>query len=201
MLCCRPAWVLAGATLLLCSCGSFPLPKVYLLGDAGAPTPGVTDEGGFEGGLPDIGLMTVMVPDYLDTTDIIRRTAVNQVITSENGRWGERLSLGITDALAADLARRLPDVVIENQSAQESPRRLKVEVERFEIADDGRCSITARWQVSSVAGKPLSNKEQGSFILAASSGSDAAAALAMTELIDQLAGQVALTVQASLLTQ
>lgn len=197
MLCCRPAWVLAGATLLLCSCGSFPLPKVYLLGDAGAPTPGVTDEGR----LPDIGLMTVMVPDYLDTTDIIRRTAVNQVITSENGRWGERLSLGITDALAADLARRLPDVVIENQSAQESPRRLKVEVERFEIADDGRCSITARWQVSSVAGKPLSNKEQGSFILAASSGSDAAAALAMTELIDQLAGQVALTVQASLLTQ
>lgn len=194
MLSVRPEWALVGATLLLCGCGSFPLPKVYLLGDAVAPAPGVLNQGG----LSEIGLMTVMVPDYLDSTDIIRRTAANQVISSENGRWGERISLGITDALAADLARRLPDVVIESQSAQESPRRLKVEVERFEIAEDGRCSITARWQVISTDGKILSNKEQGSFVLAASSGSDAAAARAMTALIDQLAGQVALTVQASL---
>jgi uncharacterized lipoprotein YmbA len=142
--------------------------------------------------------MTVTVPDYLDSTDIIRRTASNEVITSENGRWGERVSLGITDALAADLARRLPKVVIENRSTLESPRRLIVDVARFEIGDDGRCIVAARWRIISADGKPLSNNALGTFTGLASSGSDAAAAAAMTALIDQLAGQIALTVEASL---
>jgi hypothetical protein len=56
---------LASAALLPWGCGTFPLPRVYVLGDPGASAPGIKDEAG----LPHIELKTVTVPDCLDTTD------------------------------------------------------------------------------------------------------------------------------------
>jgi uncharacterized lipoprotein YmbA len=169
------------------------MPKVYVLGDPSPVSPGVADEAGF----PHIELKTVRVPDYLDTTDITRRTGANEVIASTTGQWGERVSLGVTRALAADLARRLPKVVIESRGTYEPSRRLLVEVERFEIDEDGGCTLIARWRIASSGDKVQSMSEQGAFIQATTSKTDAAAAAAMTLAIDQLASQIALTVQAS----
>ncbi len=183
----------AGATLLLWGCGTFPLPKVYVLGDPGPSTPGVADEAG----LPHIELKTVTVPDYLDTTEIIRRSASNEVTASVSGRWGERVSEGITHAMAIELARRLPKFVIESRGAYEPSRRLLVDVERFEIGDDGRCVLSARWRVTSSGDQVQSDSERGTFIEVAASNSDAAAALALTAAIDRLAGKIAITMQAS----
>ncbi len=184
---------LAAAALLLSGCGTFPLPRTYVLGDLDRSTPGVVDEAG----MTHIELKTVTVPDYLDTTDIVRRTASNEVTTSATGQWGERLSLGITRALALDLARRLPQMVIESRSAYEPARRLFVDVERFEIGEDGRCTLTARWRVTNLDGKDKPDSEQGTFIETSTAKTDAAEASAMTAAIDHLAGQIALTVRAS----
>ncbi len=189
----KRSWAAASATLLLCSCGTFPLPRVYILGEPSAATPRIADEGG----LPHIELMTVTVPDYVDTTDIVRRSGANEVITSSTGQWGERVSLGVTRALAIDLARQLPDVVIESREVYTPARRLLVDIERFEIDEDGRCTLTARWRVTSLDDKVQSNSEQGTFIEAATSKTDAAAAMAMTRAVDQLATQIAATVQAA----
>jgi uncharacterized lipoprotein YmbA len=166
---------------------------VYVLGESSRSTAGVADESG----LPHIELKTVTTPDYLDTTDIIRRTGSNEVVTSPTGRWGERLSLGITRALAIDLARRLPNVVIESRGVYEPSRRLLVDVERFEIDETGGCTLTARWRVASSDDKVQPNSEQGTFVETMTSKTDAAAVLAMTSAIDQLASQIAVTVQAS----
>ncbi len=184
---------LATTTFLLWGCGTFPLPRVYVLGEPSQATPGIADEAG----LPHIELKTVTVPDYLDTTDILRRSATNEVIASAVGRWGERVSSGITRALAIDLARRLPKVVIESQGAYEPSLRLLVDVERFEIGEDGRCTLTARWRLTASGDKVQSNSERGTFVEATTSRTDAAAALAMTSAIDQLARQIAVTVQAA----
>jgi uncharacterized lipoprotein YmbA len=184
---------LAAAALLLSGCGTFPLPRTYVLGDLDRSTPGVVDEAG----MTHIEFKTVTVPDYLDTTDIVRRTASNEVTTSATGQWGERLSLGITRALALDLARRLPQMVIESRSAYEPARRLFVDVERFEIGEDGRCTLTARWRVTNLDGKDKPDSEQGTFIETSTAKTDAAEASAMTAAIDHLAGQIALTVRAS----
>jgi len=184
---------LAAAALLLSGCGTFPLPRTYVLGDLDRSTPGVVDEAG----MTHIELKTVTVPDYLDTTDIVRRTASNEVTTSATGQWGERLSLGITRALALDLARRLPQMAIESRSAYEPARRLFVDVERFEIGEDGRCTLTARWRVTNLDGKDKPDSEQGTFIETSTAKTDAAEASAMTAAIDHLAGQIALTVRAS----
>jgi uncharacterized lipoprotein YmbA len=184
---------LLGATLLLSGCGTFPLPKIYVLGDEAQATPGVTDESG----LLHLELKTVTVPDYLDTTDILRRSASNAVITSETGRWGERVSLGITHALAIDLAKRLPNVVVESRGAYEPARRLLVDVERFEIGEDGRCTLIARWRITTADNKVDSKSESGAFIVAATARTDAAASMAMSSAIDELAARIALTVSGS----
>jgi len=190
----RRGLALASTTLCLWGCGTFPLPRVYVLGDPSPSTPGVADEAG----LPHIELKTVTVPDYVDTTDIIRRSGSNAVIASTTGQWGERVSLGVTRALATDLARKLPNIIIESRSVYEPSRRLLVNVERFEIDEDGLCTLTARWRLTSPDDKVQSNSERGTFVAAATSKTDAAAAVAMTSAIDQFASQIAVGVKASI---
>ena len=192
----RASPALAVALLLLSGCGTFTLPNVYLLGDPRPEASGVSDEAR----MPHLELKTVSVPDYLDSTDIVRRKAPNEVVTSDKGRWGERLSIGVTHALAGDLARRLPNVVIENRGVYEPSRRLLVDVERFDVGEDGVCTLTARWRLTGADGKVPAASEEGTFVQTATSPSDASVALAMTAAIGQLAGQIAITIQRSLPT-
>jgi uncharacterized lipoprotein YmbA len=175
---------------MLWGCGTFPLPKIYILGAQTRSTPGVIDEAGS----PHLEVKTVTVPDYLDTTDILRRSGANQVMASPTGRWGERVSLGITRALAIDLARLLPGVVIESRGAFEPGRRLLVDVERFEIDETGLCTLTARWRITTSGDKVVANSAQGTFVATATSPTDAAVSVAMSSAVDQLAGRIAATV-------
>jgi uncharacterized lipoprotein YmbA len=177
-------------SLLLCGCGTFPLPRVYMLGAEPRSAPGLRDETG----LPRLELKTVTVPDYLDTTDLVRLTAANEVVASTTGRWADRVSIGITHALATDLATRLPNVVIESGAEDESAGRILVNVERFDIGEDGRCTLTARWRIATHDDKIPSTSEEGTFVVAAGSTKDAAVSLAMSAAIDQLSGRIAATV-------
>jgi uncharacterized lipoprotein YmbA len=191
----------AAALLVLAGCGSYPLQKIYVLGDPGPPTAGVQRAQGSDGPQtrtqtpPVIELRPVQVPDELDSTDIVRRVGANQVVPSRTGRWGERLSVGITQDLVAGLSRRLPGVTIQARGGYEPSRRLLVTIERFEITPDGRCAVTARWRLSSADGKLGAPSDSGTFIQTAASGTDAAAAAAMTAALDDLAGQIAVTVR------
>jgi uncharacterized lipoprotein YmbA len=54
----------------------------------------------------------VLVPDYLNVSDILVRRGENALAPSPTGRWGERLSVGATRALAMGLVRRLPGLVV-----------------------------------------------------------------------------------------
>jgi uncharacterized lipoprotein YmbA len=179
------------ALLVLWGCGSYPLPKIYVLGDPAPPTAAVPGADT----LPVIELGTVRVPDELDSTDIVRRVGANQMVPSRTGRWGTRLSVGITEDLAADLSRRLPGVTIEARGRYEPSRRLLVTIERFEIGADGRCALTASWRLAGPDGKLAAPSDTGTVVQTAASGSDAAAAAAMTLAIDDLAGQIEATVR------
>jgi len=185
---------LATAALVLWGCGSYPLPKVYVLGDPAPPSPGVSSDAG----LPVLELRTVSVPDYVDTTDILRRAGPNQVTASPTGRWGERVSVGLTQALSAALSRRLPGVIIQTRSAYEPPRRILVDIQRFEIAADGQCILAARWGITSPDGKSPPWTDQGTFVETESAPTDAAAASAMTSATNQLADHIAETVRRAL---
>ncbi len=185
---------LAAALVTLWGCGSYPLPKIYVLGDAGPDT--AVPAGA--AGAPVIELRPVQVPDYLDSTDIVRRVGPNQVAPSPLGRWGERLSVGITRDLVATLSRRLPDLTIQARSAYAPSRRLSVAIDRFEIAPDGDCALAAHWRLTTADGKSLAPSDEGVFVETAISGTDASAAAAMTRAVDALSAQIAVTVRAAL---
>jgi uncharacterized lipoprotein YmbA len=183
------------ALLILGACGSYPLPKIYVLGDA---APVTANPAAATAGAPIIELKPVQVPDYLDSTDIVRRVSANQMLPSPRGQWGERLSVGITRDLVSTLSRQLPGVTIETRGGYEPSRRLLVSVERFEIAPDGRCVLAARWRLTTPDGKVLAPAEEATFVETATPGSDAAAAGAMTTALDALSEKVAVTVKRAL---
>ncbi len=187
----RGAAALAILVLPLCACGSYPLPTLYVLGDRTPATPGVVSRIG----ATIIELKPVSVPEDLDNTDIVRREGANRAIASPTGQWKDRLSVSVTSALAADLRRRLPEMIVETDLASAPDRRIIVQVERFEIAADGVCTLTARWRVVDAKVKSSALSEEGSFVETPGRTGDVAAASAMTTAIDELAAHVAVTVQ------
>jgi uncharacterized lipoprotein YmbA len=180
---------LAAVTMVLTGCGSSSTLRTYVLGDA--PQPGLAIRA--ESGLPVVELRTVTVPDYLDSSDILRRVGPNEVAPSPTGRWGDRLSVGITGALAASLAKRLPNEVITTTPTGEPGRRLLVDVESFEIAADGRCRLAARWWITGGGTQEVRASADGSFGEPADGIDDAAVAAAMSRAIDGLADRIVIS--------
>jgi uncharacterized lipoprotein YmbA len=94
-----------------------------------------------------LGVRRVLVPDYLDTTDILLRDGRNEIKVDTTGRWGERLSKGLTQALAADLAVRLPRDSVVLDASGIAPRQLLINVEAMDVWPDGHCVIAADWSI------------------------------------------------------
>jgi uncharacterized lipoprotein YmbA len=185
----RRTLLLASVGLLSgCGFGGGPAPATYVLGDA-APATDTTQ--------PLVGrnvvyVQRVLVPDYLDTTDIQIRQTANELKASKTGRWGERLSLGVTGAFARTLARLLPgDVVTAERPLDPAWRQVLVNVETFEPRTDGSVVLVARWQVTDSGGHGALAGERVSLTAQAGGPGDAAIVAAMTGLVDQLATRVA----------
>ncbi len=173
--------------ILVAGCAGPPAPKIYLLGDPPNPAPGVSK---LSGRLV-MQLLPVTVPDYLDTHDILVRNEQNEVKASPTGRWAERLSVGLTRALAAALSARLPGAdIVADQPIVPPAQQILVDVEAFEIKSDGQCLLTARWAIAK-AGLHVLHSGRGTFVEQAANNGDAAFASAMTRSIDHLADQVA----------
>jgi uncharacterized lipoprotein YmbA len=174
-------------TTSLACCGAGSTMRTYVLGNPPSQTIGVWSESG----LPVVALESVSVPDYLDSSDILRHTGPNEVTPSPTGRWGDRLSQDVTHALASDLSNILPKVVVVTSFVSDPFRRIFVEIERFDIEADGRCLLAARWHITAADGKSLSKSRHGTFSVTATSLDDPSVAAAMTLAIDQLAAQIA----------
>ena len=183
---CRRTAPLVGLLAMLAGCGINPTLRTFELGDQSSPALGVWADNG----LPSVELKTVTVPDYLDSTDILRHNGRNELIPSPTGRWGERLSRGLTHALATALSARLPQMVITTIATSAPRRQIFVDIERFDIETDGRCLIAAHWQIATADGRsPI--RAHGTFGATATATDDQAIAAAMTDAVDQLASEIA----------
>jgi hypothetical protein len=95
-----------------------------------------------------VQVQNVLLPDYLDTEDILTRDNAHELQSSASGRWGERLSAGMTHALSARLASRLPEYRVE--PARPTDRlapQILVDVDAFDVWRDGRCMLRASWTI------------------------------------------------------
>lgn len=174
---------------LLAGCGSSPAPRIYVLSTPAAPIDVVRAESG----RPVLELKPVSVPDYLDTSDLLTRNGRNELTVSATARWGERLSIGITHALAAALASRMPGVTIVTTPVyQQRSRAIRVEVDAFDVLADGRCILVARWTVDTSDRHAPVISERGSVTTRVTDElSDPAIVAAMAEAIEKVADHIA----------
>jgi uncharacterized lipoprotein YmbA len=96
---------------------------------------------------PNLEVRRILVPDYLDSTDILMRSGSDEVKASATGRWGERLSLGLTHALGADLAPRMPQYTIVQDGSSNPQRQLRVTITALDLWKNGRCVLAANWSI------------------------------------------------------
>jgi hypothetical protein len=176
-------------------CASVPPRKIYVLDNADDAAVGAS--AGSAATVLKLG--RVLVPDYLDTTEILTRASGHELQSSQTGRWGERLSLGITRTLRADLAVRLPiRIAGPAQSSDNIAGQIRVAVDAFDVWADGRCILTANWTVLEKDARGVVLTGHGSFTTAAIRGGapgDAAIIAAMANAVSQLADGIASTVK------
>jgi len=183
-----PACAAAGL-VLLAGCGGSAPRQVYVLAATPSPEIGVHSTLG----TPIVSVMPVRLPDYLDNTDMLRQTGPHQVTASLTGLWGERLSVGVTNAVASRLAALRPaELFPTTQPARPAPSLL-IEITSLEVGPDGKCHLQARWQVLAANAETVLSAEQGGFTATGAAVTDAALAASISDVVAQLAAAIAAT--------
>jgi uncharacterized lipoprotein YmbA len=186
-----PRIALITVLALVAGCASLPSRRIYVLDPPGA---GAGDVVSLRE-RPQVALLPVAVPDYLDTTDILLRGDGHEIVARDTARWGERLSVGVTHALAAALQARRPDLGIASAGAIEGrPRRLLVHVDALDIWPDGHCVLAARWSLLDSDGETVLANLGGSFSAPAAATpvpGDAEIVGAVTRAVGDLAAAIA----------
>ena len=181
--------------LIVASCGTRPSQQVYVLGTPGEPAAGVRDDTGRR----VIEVKRVLVPDYLDNTDITLRTGASEVTPSQTGAWGERLSTGFTQALAGALAKRVPAAVVVARPPVVRPAvQVLMEVTGMQAGADGEATLSGRWTILRLrdgSAPQTIASAQGNFVAHGAGSGDAAVVAAINDLIDQIADRLALSLR------
>lgn len=190
-----PRIVLSIITLaLLAGCASLPAPRIYVLDPPGAGASPVVSLRDF----PQVALLPVVVPDYLDTTDILLRGDGHEIVARDGARWGERLSVGVTHALAAALQARRPDLGIASAAAvDDRPRRLLVHIDALDTWPDGRCTLSARWTLLDGDGQTVLASLAARFSIPAAA-TPAPGDADIVESVSRIVGELAQAIAASL---
>jgi uncharacterized protein len=190
--------VLACLHIALCgitACSlSGPPPAKYVLGAGPMATATRLSQTGF----PIVEIKRIQLPDYLDTTEILERRG-NQLIPSPTGRWGERLSIGLTRALTASLAARLPGMVVTAAPpVGRSARQILIDVTDFEATAGNQVILVANWTISDAASRQVLIAEQTSLVEAVAGAEDGAVVAAMSRAVEELAVRLAAQIEGDL---
>ena len=122
-----------------------------------------------------IELRPVLLPEPLDTSLILRRTGPSELAASRNGRWADRLSVGIRLALAADLRAALPRAAVVTQPpVRPDFRRVSLTVTAFDLDASGTLTLDADWTVERVPPPVVSAQRRAHLVATGVPAGDAA---------------------------
>jgi uncharacterized lipoprotein YmbA len=172
-----------------------PPKQEYVLGAATAPKAASV----VQTALPVVQIERVLLPDYLDTRDIVTRRD-GRVVPSESARWAERLSVGLARALATSLATQLTGVVVTSGQPVDPPvLRVLVDVSAFELTGDRQVVLAARWTIIDGTGRRSLAAEQATLTEpVAAVGGDSAIVAAMSLALEKLANRISPAIERSL---
>jgi uncharacterized protein len=175
---------MALAALLLAGCAAPPL-RLYTLGEP----PISEDTQPLPHGAAVIEVDRLTLPDDADSEDILLRDG-DVVERSPTGRWVSSLSLLATDLVTSRLAMRAPDALVTDQWPAEAPDyRLLIHVARLDIANDGRATLDADWQISARdSGRAVRGRAQ--ITLSGPTATDQEVVRLETALFDRLADTI-----------
>lgn len=181
------------AVLVLLSVGCFRSPpsRFYsLISQQEAESkPALSSEG------IQLEVASVVFPQYLNDPRIAVRTGLNEISRDEYERWIEDPDVNFREALLGDLSRELQssnvfssDVYPQRRGAQV----LQVEVLQFDVTEEGRAFLKARWATGAdrgaIATVPLTVSE---FTATAADGSSEARVETLSALVRDFAREVA----------
>jgi uncharacterized lipoprotein YmbA len=176
----------------LASCTSNPEQAIYVMPAATSLNAGVR----MAQGTPTLQLLPVVLPDYLDTTDLIMRTGQFGIQASRTGRWGERLSKGVTRSLAADLGHCLQASIVSDETAASTSARIEVTINAFDVTT-ATSVLAASWTVAWQGDARPPASHHGRFSTSvAPPGGDLAVVAAMAETVAALSDGIAATTHA-----
>lgn len=139
-----------------------------------------------------IEVRPVLLPDHLDSRDILRRVGANELVASHKGRWGDRLSVGIRLAIAADLQARLPqDSIVTTSPIQPDFRRLNLTITSFELDQAGTLALDASWSIETTRPPAILARRRARLVVTGVAMDDRAQVAAMSGLLDRLASVIA----------
>ncbi|WP_337249220.1 PqiC family protein [Gluconobacter sphaericus] len=176
------------ALALMSGCAAPPV-QFYTLG-----APAITQNtAALPASAPVLSVSHVTLPDYIDSQDILIRHG-DQLDRSPNGRWGSRLSQGVTDLLAAHLGQDWPGYAVTTQPLAETPAlRLAVNISRLDLNSSGQGALTADWAlIPSDEHQPV-QRSRASFTSQGSVTTDSGKVALTRTLVEQLAARIAST--------
>ena len=175
---------------LLSGCAAPPV-QFYTLG---APAIAQTSNTTLPATAPVLNVARVALPDYLDNQDIMTRHG-DQLDRSPNGRWGSRLSQGVTDLLAARLGQDWPHYIVTTQPLAETPAlRLAVNINRLDLDSSGQGALQADWALVPSDTHRAILRSRGSFTAQGSVATDAGKVALTRYLVEQLASRIDSTI-------
>jgi hypothetical protein len=169
-----------------------PMPNIYVLGNA---VPARATEVS-QLGQPVIEIKQAQLPDYLDTSDIIENGPDGRMLVSNHGRWAERLSVGVTRAVALSLAAQLPGFAVTTSPPSTAPwRQVRIDIDAFAAGPDGNCVATVDWRVGARDNGELVAKQRTTLAVPVTGTGDAAVVAAMSGEVDTIADRIALALR------
>ena len=139
-----------------------------------------------------IELRPVLLPEPLDTSLILRRVGPSELVASRNGRWADRLSVGIRLALAADLRAALPRAAVVTQPpVRPDFRRVSLTVTAFDLDASGILTLDADWAVERVPPPVVLSQRRAHLVATGVPAGDAAEVAAMSALLQRLCAAIA----------
>lgn len=114
---------------------------------------------------PTIGLGPVLLPEYLNRSQIVTRTSPNQLVLADGHRWAEPLTDNVMRVLSDNLSFLLGRGQILSYPWPRNRKidfQVVIEVLEFEGGADGRAILDARWSVLAGDGRMLLPEKRSS---------------------------------------
>ncbi|MBS0639374.1 MAG: membrane integrity-associated transporter subunit PqiC [Proteobacteria bacterium] len=137
-----------------------------------------------------IAVSRVVLQSDMDGTDMILRDG-SVLRRSLTGRWGSRLSVGMTDRLTERLAARYPRAVVTTTPLTDAPTvSIRVTVGRFDIDTAGNAVLEAAWLIVPANPKLPVRQDRTRITLQAPVATDQDVVDVTGALVDRLAARI-----------